>query len=199
MPMNDTKESFAVRRRLLAWLEEQVAGDVRTIAEALTRCLAGGGTVFACGNGGSASQAEHFVAELSGRFRRERRALSAQALSANSSAVTAIANDYGFAEVFSRQLDGCARSVDCLLVLSTSGHSENVINACHTGRENGVRVFALTGETGGALASLAEVTLKVPDTDTARIQEVHLAALHVICQQVEENVFAPSPSRTDNG
>jgi D-sedoheptulose 7-phosphate isomerase len=197
--MNRDTESFAVRKRLVAWLEEQVAGDVAVIAGALTRCLANGGTVFACGNGGSASQAEHFVAELSGRFRRERRALSAQALSANTSAVTAIANDYGFAQLFSRQLDGVARAGDCLLVLSTSGTSENVVNACRTARDNRVQVFALTGESGGVVSSLADVTLKVPDTDTARIQEIHLVALHLICQRVEENVFAPSPSRADNG
>lgn len=168
------------------------------MAESLTRCLASGGTVFACGNGGSAAQAEHFVAELCGRFQRERRAFSALALSANSSAVTAIANDYGFSQVFARQLEGTAKAGDCLVVFSTSGTSENVVNACRTARDNGMGIFALTGETGGLVAGTADVTMRVPDTDTARIQEIHLVALHLICQAVEESVFAPSRARTDN-
>jgi D-sedoheptulose 7-phosphate isomerase len=195
MPQTKPNESFDARRRVLGWLEEQVAGDIKSIADSLTRCLKKGGTVFACGNGGSASQAEHFVAELAGRFKMDRKALPAHALSINSSTVTAVSNDYGFSQVFARQLDGAARSGDCLVALSTSGMSENVVNACQKARQLGMRVFALTGEKNGPISSESDVALKVPDTDTARIQENHLVALHLICQMVEESMFSPAPAR----
>jgi D-sedoheptulose 7-phosphate isomerase len=190
-----SKESFAVRARLIGWLEEQAGGDINAIVDGLTGCLKTGGTVFACGNGGSASQAEHFVAELAGRFKMERKALAALSLSINSSSVTAISNDYGFSEVFARQLDGAAKRGDCLIAISTSGTSENVVNACRKARELGMKTFALTGKAGGMLPDHSEVTLSVPDSDTARIQEIHLIALHLICQMVEENMFSPTPAR----
>jgi D-sedoheptulose 7-phosphate isomerase len=193
MASNNT-EAFAVRKRLLEWTEAQVPKDIQAVVDGVTSCLQNGGAVFACGNGGSASQAEHFVAELAGRFKMERKALPAHSLSINSSTLTAVSNDYGFAQVFARQLDGVAKKGDCLVAISTSGSSENVINACQAARQIGMTIYALTGETGLSSGE-SDVTLKVPDVDTARIQEVHLVALHLICQMVEENVFSPAPPR----
>jgi len=188
-----SNKAFIVRKRLLEWAEGQVTQDIQAITDGVTACLKNGGAVFACGNGGSASQAEHFVAELAGRFKMERKALPAHSLSINSSTLTAVSNDYGFDQVFARQLDGAARKGDCLVAISTSGSSENVIKACDKARQIGMTIYALTGEAG--LSGESDVTLKVPDSDTARIQEIHLVALHLICQMVEENIFSPSPTR----
>lgn len=187
-------KAFVVRRQLLDWLQGEVDGTLTAIAGEMIQCLKDGGTVFACGNGGSAAQAEHFVAELAGRFKMERKALRVLALSTNSSTVTAVSNDYGFAHVFSRQLDGVAKPGDCLLALSTSGSSQNVVAACKSARESRMRVFALTGRNRDTLEPLCNTMLSVPDTDTARIQEVHIVALHIICQQVESGVFETAPA-----
>jgi len=189
-----SNRAFTIRKQLLEWIEGQVTEDVQAIADGVTTCLKNDGAVFACGNGGSASQAEHFVAELAGRFKMERKALPAHSLSINSSTLTAVSNDYGFDQVFARQLDGAARKGDCLVAISTSGSSENIIKACQKARQIGMTLYALTGEAGLSSGD-SDVTLKVPDTDTARIQEIHLVALHLICQMVEESIFSPSPTR----
>jgi len=194
----DPKESFVVRKKLVDWVEQQVPEGVRAIADSLTKALKDGGTVFACGNGGSASQAEHFIAELAGRFKMERKALSALALSTNTSTVTAVSNDYGFSQLFARQLDGVAKKGDCLVALSTSGTSENVVNACRAGRKIGMKLFALTGDYAGSIAGESDIALMVPDKDAARIQEIHLIALHLICQMVEEDMFSSSTTRSQN-
>jgi D-sedoheptulose 7-phosphate isomerase len=195
---NKRSQAFAVRRKLLEWTEQQVPNNVRAIADALTRSLSDGGTVYACGNGGSASQAEHFVAELAGRFKMDRKALAAVALSTNASTVTAVSNDYGFSQLFARQLDGLAKEGDCLVAISTSGSSENVVNACRVGRKAGMKVFGLTGGAAGAISADSDVVLMVPDNDTARIQEIHLIVLHLICQMVETNIFSAPTTRPQN-
>lgn len=190
--------SLAERRKLLEWLHADGKAAIHDIAAGLTECLRAGGTVFTCGNGGSASQAEHFAAELMGRFKMDRKPLRAHAFSTNSSTMTAVSNDYGFSEVFSRQLEGAAVDGDCLLAISTSGTSPNVVKACRKAREMGVRVFALTGGADSEVAAGSRTALKVPDRDTARIQEIHLIALHLICQTVEEDMFSPKPARSRN-
>lgn len=170
-------------RKTSAPVIEQIAGEI-------ARCLSDGGTVFACGNGGSASQAEHFAGELLGRFNLDRRALPVFALSQNSAVLTAIANDTAYPLVFSRQLEGLGKRGDCLIALSTSGTSGNIVEACRTAERLGMRVFSLTGSSGGAVTHHSNVTLVVPSTNTARIQEIHLIMLHLICHLVEDQLFS---------
>ncbi|HEU4929554.1 MAG TPA: SIS domain-containing protein [Candidatus Krumholzibacteria bacterium] len=171
----------------------ELAEPIARAADVLVRSLEGGGSVFACGNGGSATQAAHFVLELVGRFKRERRALRAFSLAESAGTLTAIGNDYEFADVFARQLHGMLRPGDCLVALSTSGESENVVRACRAAREAKGRVLGLTGATGGRVASECDVVVLVPENDTPLVQEVHLAVLHLWCETVEEALF-PRPT-----
>ena len=191
---SNLKEIIAARRKLHDWLGDHGLSGVRDMARGITKALTAGGSVFVCGNGGSASQAEHFAAELVGRFKKDRTSLRVFALSTNSSVVTSVSNDYGYANVYSHQLEGMGSKTDLLLALSTSGSSENVVRACKTAAARGMKVYALTGEEGGAVASNSDMTLKIPDTDTPRIQEIHLVILHLICEQVEEEIFSPEPA-----
>ncbi len=141
--------------------------------------------MFACGNGGSASQADHFVAELVGRFKLEREGFAAVSLVSNPATITAVANDYGFQQVFVRQLAALAGAGDVLFALSTSGNSPNVLAAAHYARANDIHVIGLTGANGGDLAGVADTVIRAPRDDTALVQEVHLAAIHVVCELVE--------------
>lgn len=152
---------------------------------AVVSALRGGGTVAFCGNGGSASQAQHFAAELVARFRRERRALRAIALTTDTSILTAVGNDYCFDQVFSRQVEALLEPGDVLIALSTSGQAANVCAAAQTAREIGAVVIGFTGRDGGRLAELCDIELRVPHTDTARIQEAHLLLGHLLCDAVE--------------
>ncbi|HEX4211967.1 MAG TPA: SIS domain-containing protein [Candidatus Dormibacteraeota bacterium] len=170
--------------RLGAWLRD--AGDlVAAAADLLLRSLGDGGRILACGNGGSSLEAQHFTAELVGRFRLERRPLAGIALSADGGAVTGIANDYGYDQAFARQIHALGRPGDALLALSTSGRSPSAVAAAEAARELGLRTVALTGEGGGPLAPLADVAIRVPSTSTARIQEVHLLVIHLICERID--------------
>jgi D-sedoheptulose 7-phosphate isomerase len=163
------------------------AGEVIVAAsEAMVRCLENGGTVFWCGNGGSAADCQHMAAELVGRFKRERRALSSQALTTDSSALTAIGNDFGYAEVFSRQLEARGRKGDLLVAISTSGRSENVRRAASKAREMGITTFALLGGDGGPLRAECDLSLVVSSRETARIQEIHLMVEHILCDLVDQ-------------
>ena len=191
----DIAAALRERSELVGRLDREVEEKLGSIVKMIVECLREGGTIFACGNGGSATQAQHFAGELVGRFKMNRRSLPVFALTDNSAALTSIANDYAFADVFSRQIEGMAKSGDCLVALSTSGESENIVRACRTAREKGMRVFALTGRSGGGVASASEVTVKVPHTDTALVQELHLIIIHLICQLVESSVFSTQPSR----
>lgn len=175
-------ESLALKQRFF----EESAALLVAVGGRMASCLLGGGRLLAFGNGGSAADAQHFVAELVGRLARERRALSAIALSTDPSVVTALGNDLGFDEVFRRQVEAHGRPGDVALAISTSGRSPNVLAGAGAARERGMRVVALTGNGGGALAGLADDLLDVPHADTQRIQEVHGMALHVLAQAVEE-------------
>ena len=186
---DDIKRELQERSQLFAGLDD-IAGDIATIAQRMTECLRAGGTVYACGNGGSATQAQHFAAELVGRFKKDRRALRAFALNDNPAVMTSLANDYDYNDIFAHQLAGIARSGDFLLALSTSGTSENVVRACKAAREAGAFVAGLTGRSGGAVADHSDATARVPDDDTARIQEVHITIIHLVCQHVEAALFA---------
>jgi D-sedoheptulose 7-phosphate isomerase len=157
------------------------------IVAAVDTTFAKGRKIFACGNGGSASDAQHLVAELVGRFLHERRALPAIALTADPATFTAIGNDYGYERVFARQLEGLAQEGDLLFAISTSGRSPNVIQAARTARRRGCIVVALTGEHESELATLADrgLVIRAPSTVTARIQEIHALCIHAIADSLD--------------
>jgi D-sedoheptulose 7-phosphate isomerase len=172
------------QRRLLD--DERALEAFARLADVVAASLGSGGCVWFFGNGGSAADAQHLAAELVGRFRRERRPLPAEALTVNTSVLTAVANDYGFAQVFARQLEARARAGDVAIGITTSGRSENVVNGLRVARGLGLETAALTGFDGGArLAALADCIV-VPSTDTPRIQESHLLLGHVLCELVED-------------
>ena len=163
-----------------------------SIDSAISICvdaLRKGGKIWFAGNGGSAADAQHLAAELSGRFYLDRKSLPAEALNVNSSFMTAVANDYGYDKVYARLLQGCARQGDVLVAISTSGNSKNILEAVKTAKSMYVKVIGLTGKTGGALADHCDVLLNVPSTDTPRIQEAHITVGHIICELVEQIIF----------
>ena len=184
----DLADHRVVFERVVATLVPQI----EAVAAAITECLRAGGKLLAFGNGGSASDAQHFVAELTGRYVVDRQALAAVALSCDTSALTAIANDYGFAHVFARQVDALARPGDVVLGLSTSGKSENVLRGLERGRALGCRTIGFTGRDGGAMPPLCDQLVVVPSADTARIQEMHGLIGHAICHHVER-AFSGTP------
>lgn len=157
-------------------------------ADAIAERLLSGGTLFSFGNGGSAADAEHLAAELVGRFGRDRRPLAAHALTTSSSSVTAIANDYGFEEIFARQVRGLASAADVCVGISTSGESANVVRGLQTARELGALAISLIGRDGGPAARASDIAIIVSEQNTARIQEVHRAIIHAICEVVESRL-----------
>lgn len=161
---------------------------VMTAARMVTGSLRQGGKVMICGNGGSAADSQHIAAEFTGRFIEDRKPLAAMALSTDTSALTCIGNDYSFAEVFSRQVAGLGRAGDCLIGISTSGNSENVIRAVEAARATGITTIGLLGRDGGKLAQLCDHAVIVPDSVTARIQEAHILIGHTICGAVEQQL-----------
>jgi len=165
-----------------------LAPDVAKAAEMIRASLAAGGKLLLAGNGGSAADAQHIAAELTGRFLRERKPLPAIALHANSSALTAIGNDYGYEQVFARELAAHARPGDVLLAISTSGGSKNILRAIEEAREKKVAVIGMTGESGGAMRTACDLCLCVPSKSTARIQEMHIMIGHTICELLEEGM-----------
>jgi D-sedoheptulose 7-phosphate isomerase len=162
---------------------EQIAGE-------MSRAILAGKKVLWCGNGGSAADSQHMAAELMGRFRRERRGLPSIALTTDTSILTAIGNDYGYECVFKRQVEALCANGDVVVGISTSGNSRNVCEALETARHLGAFTVALTGESGGKMAAIADVTLRVPSADTARIQEGHILCGHMLCDWVELAVCA---------
>lgn len=163
-------------------MEEQIEQAAKLVAE----CLLGGKKVLSCGNGGSAADAQHFVAELVGRMSRERQSLPAISLTTDPSVVTALSNDYGYESVFARQVEGLGQPGDTLLAISTSGRSPNVLRAIESARQGGLRTIALVGENGDLLVGKCEICIQIPSHDTQRVQELHTAVLHAICDYVEE-------------
>lgn len=159
---------------------------IQQAAGLIAAALAHGGKLMLCGNGGSAADSQHLAAELSGRFIKDRRPLAAVALSTDTSTLTCIANDYTFDEVFSRQVMGLGRKGDCLLAISTSGNSRNVLRAAEAARAAGIEVIGLLGREGGALRALCDPAIVVRSATTARIQEAHIFIGHTLCAMVEE-------------
>ena len=155
----------------------------------ITDCFRKGGRVYFCGNGGSAADAQHLAAEFSGRFYFDRPVLPADALHGNTSYLTAVANDYGYEQVFARLISGLGQPGDILVGLSTSGNSANILRAFEVCREKGVRTIGLTGADGGRMKNLSDLLVNVPSTDTPRIQEAHITIGHIICELVEQAIF----------
>lgn len=173
-------------------VEETLATQTRSfyrVGEMAEDCLRSGGTIFVFGNGGSAADAQHFAAELVGRFEHDRRGLSAVALTVNASTLTAVANDYGFDKVFARQIEGLAKKGDLAIGISTSGNSANVVEGARVAGKIGCRVVGMTGESGGALGELADEVLAVPSNTVARIQEVHEILLHALAGLLEKRML----------
>ncbi len=158
---------------------------IETAIQHMIDRLQGGGTVWTAGNGGSAAQAMHLSEELVGRYRRTRRALASASLVADPTALTCIANDFGFDHVFSRQVEGLAKSGDVLVALSTSGNSPNIVNALHAAQHQGVCTIGLLGSDGGQCKSLCDVAVCIPDQDSAFVQDAHQLVLHLICEAID--------------
>ena len=170
----------------------QLSAPIARAVGVMSASLKSGGKILACGNGGSAADAQHFAAELVNRFERERAPLAGLALTTDSSGLTSIANDYGYEQVFEKQLRALGRRGDVLLAISTSGNSASVLAAMRAARELGVAVVALTGNGGGKMAALlgeGDVHVCVPHKRTMRIQEVHLLALHCLCDGIDAELF----------
>ena len=176
------KESIDVKNGLLKTQVDTIAKIVDIIVEAINN----GKKLLVFGNGGSAADSQHIVAELIGRFKMERSPIPAIALSTNTSTMTALSNDYGYEASFKRQLEGLAKEGDVALGISTSGNAANVCEALKSAKKLRLKTIAMTGEDGGKVVKLADVTFKVPSKNTPRIQEAHITAGHIICELVEE-------------
>lgn len=174
------REGIEVRESLVA-----LAPAIVETVEALTAAIRAGGKIMICGNGGSAADAQHIAAELVGRFRRERRALPALALTTDTSILTSLANDYSYEMVFARQVEALGSEGDVLVLISTSGNSPNLLRAAEAASARGIRTVALLGRDGGKLAGVCGLEIVVPSSDTARIQEGQAAIYHIICDLVE--------------
>ena len=182
------EDSIAAKQRSVETLVPAIA----RAGETLVSSLQSGGKILSCGNGGSAGDAMHFACELLNRFEMERPGLPAVALTADSTTLTAMANDYAFEDVFAKQVTALGQSSDCLLAISTSGSSPNVLKAIEAAHEKKLRVIALTGRDGGSIApslSDGDIEIRVPDERTARIQEVHLVIIHSLCDLIDQALY----------
>ena len=177
--------TVAAHRDAVARLDERHRDAVDALAGAVLTAWRSRGRLLVCGNGGSAADAQHIVAELVGRFRGERPAFAAEALTVNTSTLTAVGNDYGYDHVFARQVEGVARAGDVLLVISTSGNSRNCVLAVEAARAVGAHAYGLLGGDGGALASMLDGAMVAPADDTPRIQEIHILMGHLLCEMLE--------------
>lgn len=181
------KEAIETHARMVAAFEASAGATIVAAAEMVVQCFRAGGTVYLCGNGGSAADAQHIAGEFVGRFRAERRALPAVALSTDTSILTCIANDYDYERVFARQVEALVRPGDLLWAFSTSGTSPNVIQAAEAARRRGARVLAFTGRANSKLEKRADLCLCAEAALTARSQEMHQLAYHIICDLVERS------------
>lgn len=188
------EQVFTEHTSVIAQAARELPPVIESIVNLIHQRLHEGRKVLACGNGGSAADAQHLVAELVGRFRDERRALAAVTLMADSATLTAVANDYGYEEVFARQIQALAAPGDVLIAISTSGNSPNVLRAAMAARAAGCTVVALTGAGGGKLAGLADHLLRAPSSVVARIQEVHALSIHAIADALDARIIPAAQS-----
>ena len=170
--------------------DEHMISLIEQISDIIITALNNENKLLLCGNGGSAADAQHIAAELSGRFEMDRKALNAQALHVNSSYLTAVANDYGFEDVYSRMIEASAKSGDVLIALSTSGNSKNVINAIKKANQMQMVTIGFSGNDGGNMKDLCKYNLIIPSDNTARIQEAHILVGHIICKLIEQKIFS---------
>lgn len=184
---------LAAHMAAVARLERSHTAALARLAVDIRHAWRQGGKLLVCGNGGSAADSQHLAAELAGRYRDDRPAWPALALTTDTSALTAVANDYGFDHVFARQIEALGRSGDVLLVISTSGDSANCLEAARTARARGLRCHGLLGREGGDLAALVDNAVIVPATDTPRIQELHIIMIHALCELLEAWPASPEP------
>ncbi len=181
------EQSIATKQAILA--DHDFMSRIEKAADMIIASLRSGGKIHFCGNGGSAADAQHLAAELSGRFYYDRPPLNAEALHCNTSYLTAVGNDYGYDHIFARLMRGTARKGDVLIGISTSGNSSNILKAYEACKEMGISIISFTGKTGGAMKELSDLLLNVPSTDTPRIQECHIMIGHIICEIVESALF----------
>ena len=179
--------SIAVKQQLLE--EEDLLTSLAQAVRMAVGCLRDGHRIWFCGNGGSAADAQHLAAELSGRFYRDRPSLPAEALHCNTSYLTAVANDYSYDEVYARLVNGYCQPGDLLIGLSTSGNSRNIVEAFTAARNRGIHTIGFTGAAGGAMRACSDVLINVPSTNTPRIQECHILLGHILCEHIEQEIF----------
>lgn len=177
---------FNAHKSVLEKTMESLVGDIEEAVNLVVQTLKSGNKVLFFGNGGSAADAQHWATELSGRYKKERKGLAGLALTTDSSALTAIGNDYGFEHIFSRQVEALANSGDLLIGISTSGNSENVINGFKKGRTLGCKSLGVSGRDGGKMSGECDLNIIVPSNDTARIQEMHIIIGHILCANAED-------------
>jgi len=187
--MAEIDDYFIKLQQTLQLTRDKLSDAIPAFADLMVACFNAGNKVLIMGNGGSAADAQHFSAELVGRFLKERKGLPAIALNTNSSTLTAVGNDYHFDRIFSRQVEALAVSGDLLVGISTSGNSPNVINALAKGRELGCGTVALTGRDGGGMSAVSDLSLIVPADETPHIQEIHIVIIHLVCGLVENRLF----------
>jgi len=181
-------DSISVKQNILQ--SEELVQAIKAVSDLLIETFNAGNRVWFCGNGGSAADAQHIAAELSGRFYFDRPPLPAEAMHVNTSYVTAVGNDYGYEEIYARYLRGAGSEGDVLVGISTSGNSENILKAQAVAKEKGIKVVSLTGATGGKMKELSDILLDVPSKITPRIQESHILLGHIICELVEDSLFS---------
>ena len=181
------ESSISTKQQILS--NPQLIETIQAVAEVMVNALKSGKRILWCGNGGSAADAQHLAAELSGRFYYDRPPLNSEAMHCNTSYMTAVANDYGYDLIYSRMIDGACKPGDVLVGISTSGNSKNICNAFRKAKDLGVITVAMTGATGGEMKTMADYLLNVPSTDTPRIQESHIMLGHIICEIVEATIF----------
>ncbi len=182
------ENSISVKQEILQ--SKEFIQNIKLVSDLLVETFKQGNRVWFCGNGGSAADAQHIAAELSGRFYFDRPPLPAEAIHVNSSYITAVGNDYGYDEIFARYLKGAGSQGDVLVGISTSGNSKNIIKAQKVAKDKGIKVVSFTGESGGEMKELTDILLNVSSKDTPRIQESHILIGHIICELVEDELFA---------
>ncbi|MCZ2101137.1 MAG: D-sedoheptulose 7-phosphate isomerase [Chitinophagales bacterium] len=179
--------SIQTKQSILA--DDKLLSSIHQACDVIVKALKDQKKLLFCGNGGSAADAQHLAAEFTGRFYLERKALPAEALHANTSYLTAVANDYGYNHVYSRLVDGIGHAGDILIALSTSGNSENIIQAIETAKEKDMLTIGFTGESGGKMKDLCDILINIPSKETPRIQESHIMVGHIICQLTESQLM----------
>lgn len=182
------KQAIKTHAEAMAQMEEGCGTSMAAASEMLLNCLQQGNKIMLCGNGGSAADAQHIATELSGRFLRERKALAAIALTTDTSALTAIGNDYGFEQVFARQVEALARPGDVLIAISTSGNSPNVLEAAREAKKQQCKVIGMTGASASILVELSDLGIQIPSNYTPSIQEMHILAGHIMCGWIEQHI-----------